>query len=169
MRAFKAGDKVKRVRDLIYFEMCGGKADKVYTVTKSDDYSIQLDNIKPDDNGFIGDCFELVEEESKFQVGDKVRIKGGQYVWTVIDVNGSYDVMIKLGEFSMDIFPNLIELVERAPKLVEKSYEAWMNVYPYPVAYTLHSSQISADLGASRDRITCVKLTGTAMVPEDNA
>lgn len=159
MSRFKIGDKVKCI-DEVY----GLTLDKVYEIKKVFPSGMtQIENDFLETINYYSARFHLLET---FQVNDKVKIKGGQDVWTVTDVNGSYDINIRLNAFSVNIFPNSIELVERPKKLVKKQFQMWMNVNPGGDNDTFDSAE-DADKMAATYRLACVKLTGEAEVPED--
>ena len=128
--------------------------------------------------------------EDKFKVGD--RVKGFGLMGTVISVaqTTSYPVSVKFDTLSVkcgtsDIYDSVnihaftnsgklrywhdvpsIELVSR-PK-VKKTIvvERWMNIYIIDPTSITHPSEESANICSTKNRIACVKLTGSYEIEE---
>lgn len=168
MSKFKVGDKVKRLAPYQYFIAAGGVVGKIYTVTAASDFSISLDEIKSNMNNFEANNFELVEQKTVFQAGDKVRIKGGQDIWIIKEspLVDSGIVKISFGLTTIYFKISLLELVERPKKLVKKTFEAWLHIYP--LGHKRLSFNESDPGSLHGERNACIKLTGEAEVPEND-
>lgn len=176
---FKPGDLVVCVDDTETL----GKLEhgKTYKVIKSDSYFTFLEGLRDSNKGFYSGRFELVEEIPKtqlFKVGDIVSAFGCEGIVKQIATLSIYPVQVVLnGEhyhwFTLDgklsdwhKIPSLV-LVSRPKKMVTKTVEKWINVYPSHNNWT-YNSEAEANSSAGINRIACVKLTGEYEVGVDD-
>jgi hypothetical protein len=113
---FKPGDNVRCIESAE-----GLIKTHIYTVEYHDAVGVKLKGIF---GRWFHHRFELIND---FQVGDKVRFKTGQDLWTVIHqtVGGSYK--ITLGDFHIFVDSEILELVEKAVQFKDRDF--WVNVY----------------------------------------
>jgi len=180
---FKPGDKIRCIAG--YYELTKGIT---YTVEDlgtglTGNKTVKLVGV---DNYWNEGRFELVQPElvqepsskTQFKVGDICSAFGceGRVVNVFNDAEYPIEVkfendtqtcwFIKGGKYqTWHKTPSLV-LVSRPKKMVTKTVEKWINVYPSHNSWT-YNSEAEANNSVGINRIACVKLTGEYEVEEE--
>lgn len=112
-----------------------------------------------------------------FEVGDVVSFGGEEGKVVEMLENHPYPLVCEFpdvkrfyflidGRFAEEHTEPLLKLVSRPKKMVKKTIERWVNIYPGDGNFATHSTEESADRHALESRVTCVKLTGSCEVYE---
>ena len=119
-----------------------------------------------------------MKSKKSFKPGDLVEWCGARGVVTKLDFDEHLSVRVKFDDNSVWVFtrdgracdwhktPSLV-LVSRPKKMVTKTVEKWINVYPSHNSWT-YNSEAEANSSAAINRIACVKLTGEYEVEVDD-
>lgn len=119
-----------------------------------------------------------MKSKKSFKPGDLVEWCGARGVVTRLDFDKHLSVRVKFDDNSGWYFtidgracdwhktPSLV-LVSRPKKMVTKTVEKWINIYPNH-AGGFYSDEKNADEYAQQNRIACVKLTGEYEVEVDD-
>ena len=119
-----------------------------------------------------------MKSKKSFKPGDLVEWCGARGVVTKLDFDEHLSVRVKFDDNSVWVFtrdgracdwhktPSLV-LVSRPKKMVTKTVEKWINIYPKH-AGGFYSDEKNADEYAQQNRIACVKLTGEYEVEVDD-
>lgn len=114
-------------------------------------------------DGRIVEVLIIADARLKWAFPIRGLLDGSEHSWTS---SGKYDDASR--PHHADLIEYLGPTKPKQKRMVTKTVEAYMNVYPNPLNNKLHASKRLADgHAANHDRIACVKLTGTYEVEEE--